>query len=1083
MFCKRNCRVGVVLGVICLVAAGFSGRLSAQDAKTAEAGKAGPAAGSSPQALAMYADAANYQNNSAFDLAAEEWARFLEAFPNDPLTPKAQQYLGVCQLQLKQYAKAAESFQKVVAKFPKFEQIEETYLNLGWCYYSLATAGDATQYPLAAATFNKLAADFPQGKNVDQALFFEAESLYALGKHKEAALVYGKLVTGHADSKLRADALCALGVTLEEMSEWVQANKAYDKFIEGFPRSDLLTEVRMRRAESILQQGQTEQAAQLFADVSNVEGFKAADHAVMRQAYCLAKLGKLTDAAALYASLAERFPESKYLSEATLSAGRCYYRADQDTEAAKWLTKIVETGGEPAAEAAHWLSRVHLRAKAPAEVPPLVDRVLPQAGASPYAANLRLDKADALYELPDRMADSLAEYLAVVSTYPEHEVAAAALYNAAFTALELKQHDKATELANQFLAKFAAHALAPDSRYILAECLVQKKDLPAADAAYRELIAAAADHPENKLWQVRLGLVVYLQKNYQAAIDLLTPLLAKLENPEQKAEAYYVIGLAHYQQGQFAEAIPQFQAAATTSATWRQADENALFLARAQFKSQQLHEALATLEGLIKAYPQTSLTDQVQYQLGECYYGLNQYAEAVAAYSKVIQGAPDSTYVPYALYGCGWAELKAEQFEPATAHFTTLLEKYPEHSLRAETLLARGMCHRQQQQLAEAIADIDQYVATNPPATQRADALYERGLAEAAKSDFVKAASTFAAILADQPDYPDSDKVLYELGWACRSVPDEGAAIKAFAALGDKYPASPLAAEAFFHVGEDHYTNARYADAVQAYQKSQQANNPALAEKVCYKLGWALYQLQQYPAALEQFEAQLKAHAEGPLASDAVFMKGECLFRMQDYQKALPVFVEALAKEPSSAQIAVLRQLHAGQAAIQLEKYNDAVGFLDALIEKFPQSKLLAEAHFERGRARHKLDQLDQAAADFTQATERSRDVVGTRAMFMLGEIEFQRKQYEQAIKNFQRVMFRYTAEQATPDIKIWQAKAGFEAGRCAEVLIESAPADKRAARIADAKKFYAYVVEKHADNEMAAEAKKRLDALAKLKS
>ena len=298
------------------------------------------------------------------------------------------------------------------------------------------------------------------------------------------------------------------------------------------------------------------------------------------------------------------------------------------------------------------------------------------------------------------------------------------------------------------------------------------------------------------------------------------------------------------------------------------------------------------------------------------------------------------------MYGCGWAELKAEQFEPAAAHFTTLLDKYPQHSLRAETLLARGMCYRQQQKFAEAIADIDQYVATNPPATQRADALYERGLAEASKSDFVKAASTFAAILADQPDYADADKVLYELGWACRSVPDEVAAIKAFATLGEKYPASPLAAEAFFHVGEDHYTNARYTEAVQAYQKSQQANNPSLAEKVCYKLGWALYQLQQYPAALEQFEAQLKAHAEGPLASDAVFMKGECLFRMQDYEKALPVFVEALTKEPSSAQIAVLRQLHAGQAAIQLGKYAEAVAFLDALIEKYPQSKLLAGGPF-----------------------------------------------------------------------------------------------------------------------------------------
>ena len=120
--------------------------------------------------------------------------------------------------------------------------------------------------------------------------------------------------------------------------------------------------------------------------------------------------------------------------------------------------------------------------------------------------------------------------------------------------------------------------------------------------------------------------------------------------------------------------------------------------------------------------------------------------------------------------------------------------------------------------------------------------------------------------------------------------------------------------------------------------------------------------------------------------------------------------------------------------------------------------------------------------ADFKQAAERSRDAVGARAQFMLGEIGFQQKQFDEAIKDFQRVMFRYGTEQAPPEVKNWQAKAGFEAGRCCEVLIESAasPAE-RAVRIADAKKFYRYVVETHPDNELAAEAKKRLDVLAKL--
>ena len=38
---------------------------------------------STPQALAAYTQAANFQNNSAYDLAIEAWQKFLAAYPGD----------------------------------------------------------------------------------------------------------------------------------------------------------------------------------------------------------------------------------------------------------------------------------------------------------------------------------------------------------------------------------------------------------------------------------------------------------------------------------------------------------------------------------------------------------------------------------------------------------------------------------------------------------------------------------------------------------------------------------------------------------------------------------------------------------------------------------------------------------------------------------------------------------------------------------------------------------------------------------------------------------------------------------------
>ena len=63
--------------------------------------------------------------------------------------------------------------------------------------------------------------------------------------------------------------------------------------------------------------------------------------------------------------------------------------------------------------------------------------------------------------------------------------------------------------------------------------------------------------------------------------------------------------------------------------------------------------------------------------------------------------------------------------------------------------------------------------------------------------------------------------------------------------------------------------------------------------------------------------------------------------------------------------------------------------------EKFPDSPYLAEALLERGWARQKLIQVDEARKDFERAATLSRTDIGARARFLMGESYFQQKQYK----------------------------------------------------------------------------------------
>src|SRR5262245_53627822 len=182
------------VAALAIMLAAYATRVGGQE-KTGE--------GSSSEAVLAYREAANFQNNGAFEVAAEEWQKFLKNYGKDPLAAKAQHYLGVCQLQLKQYPAAAASFEAVVKNYPKFELLEDAMSELGSSQYALAAAGQADLYAKAQQAFAGLLERFPAGKHREEALFYQGESLYAQGQKTEATKAYQQLLKEFASSKRR----------------------------------------------------------------------------------------------------------------------------------------------------------------------------------------------------------------------------------------------------------------------------------------------------------------------------------------------------------------------------------------------------------------------------------------------------------------------------------------------------------------------------------------------------------------------------------------------------------------------------------------------------------------------------------------------------------------------------------------------------------------------------------------------------------------------------------------------------------------------------------------------------------------
>lgn len=1024
---------------------------------------------SSDAAIKQYRAAVAFQNRQVYDLAVDEWVTFLKKHSDDPLAAKAQHYLGVCYFQQQNYPEAQTAFEKVLAEHPKFELLSQTLVNLGLAQFNQGQQGRPGALQQAVSTFELLLEKFPQTQEAPLAWYYQAETLYSLDKKPEALTAYAKLVEQFPQHTLRSKALYGLGVAQEETGATAAAAQSYDTFLKEFSDDELATEVGMRRGETLLAQGDFAEAEKRFAAAAAVEGFEFADYARLRQAACRYELKQYGEAGKLYAELVAAFPDSPYAETATLAAGKCYFLAGDHAQAQSWLEKSRALGGDVASEASHWLARTLLREAKPAEALKVVEAALPAAEESPLLPDLKMDQADALYEISERRSETVALYGKLFEAYPDHAIAPQAGYMAAYSALGVGDYEQALTRATAFLNAQAEHELVPDVLYVQAESQMQLQRYDQAEANFKQLLAKYADRPEAQQWLVRRGLCLFLQKKYAEVVELLTAQAGTLKTPETLAEAHFLVGSSQFELKQYPPAIQTLQASLAAAPEWRQADETLLLLGRAQGEAGDRAAALATLQTMIERFPESPVLDQTHFRLGELQYGAGEYSAAAASYAKVLENWPDSMLGPYASFGLGWANMSQQQFEPAAQAFTTLLEKHGDHELAPRARYARAMAQQQLGDFEAALADAESFLQTNPTGAEKSDILYVRGLSAAGLKKFAEAAESFQAILENDPQYAAADKVLYELAWAHLEQNQTDQAQDIFARLGKEHPQSELAAESLYRVGEFQYQNKEFAQsAVSYYGAFNKAGKTELGEKAVHKLAWAYFQQKDYDRALQSYRSQIDNFPTGVLSADAQAMIGECLFQQQKYADAFPALQKAIEKKPASSELQVLTLLHAGQAAAQLEKWAESLQLLERCATEFPDSAYLNEALYEQAWAQQNLGKMAEAAKLYETVADNTDAIVGARARFMLGELQFADKKYDEAVRSFFKVAYGYGHPNAPAGYHTWQADATFEAARCLEMLRKPEAA----------KKLYKELVELYPQSDKLDDARQKLMTL-----
>ncbi|GAB5404082.1 MAG: tetratricopeptide repeat protein [Aureliella sp.] len=1050
---------------------------------------------SNNRAMAYYADAASFQNNGAFDLAIDEWNKLLKEYPSDPLAGKAWHYLGVCYSEMKppKLKEAIEAFENSLKK-SKLDIRDETLIRVAESIFTLSrtTGGQEKGLKAAKGYLIEFLNEYGDRGAADRALFYLGEIEYALGDSRRSIAYHKRLLSDEAfkKSKLRPSARYAVAVAYEEQENLRLAENAYSSFLTEFPSHTLSDEVRVRLADILIRGGKNVKATELLGSLATKQDTQVADYALLRLAYALSLENQSEKAINYYRDLLNRFPKSQHAPTARLSLGQLLSSAGRLDEAEEMLSSAIAKKDEQAAQALHWLATNLLKQNKAEQAEQRLAQAQSWTSGTESHTSLLMDYADALFAQPSKLAESQAAYEKIVEVAPKNALAPRAAYNAAFSALLSRKLGDARKWAEYFLSNFPSDPLRLDVTYVAAEALLQQGEHKAAATAYQKLCRSAKDHPSINAWTLRHAMANYLGGQYSDAQKVLAPAMKQFREPSELAEAQFILGACHLYSSEIPQAVSQLQASHKTSDNWTSADEVLLLLAEAQQRSGDTSSAKATLESLLAKFPNTRLKQQVTYKLAQLSAAMNRYDDAISGYRKVLADPEAANLHRFSQYGIAWALMQQERYDDALIELDRIPASRLPDSISLESQLARGLCQRKTGQPEKAIDSLRQFLSQNPSGNSLGNGLYELGLAYTATGNAKEATKAFERIRDEVPNYPASDKVLYELAWNNLDANKKTKAAEYFNELATKFADSDFAAEAVYMIAQDKYDAGKYAQAAKDYTRAiNSSTDPALLEKSLYKLGWSHFQLEQYDEASKYFSRQAREHSRGPLAVDGKFMAAECAFNRDQYDAALTLYKEArdsLKNSPNSVaskQIRALIYLHGAQCYRERKDWDECERWLRIVLDEYRDSPHTVTAEYELGYCKQKQGKTAEALKLYNRVADANpRSEIGARSRFMSGEVYFSQRDFVNAIRDFQRVMYGFGAAAALPEVKNWQAKAAFEAARCSEVLAEDRRGNDREQILGKAQEYYDFILQQHGKHDLARQARSRLGELQNLR-
>ncbi|MDT8402356.1 MAG: tetratricopeptide repeat protein [Bacteroidales bacterium] len=474
--------------------------------------------------------------------------------------------------------------------------------------------------------------------------------------------------------------------------------------------------------------------------------------------------------------------------------------------------------------------------------------------------------------------------------------------------------------------------------------------------------------------------IKYILEDYDGILEM-APQLIDAAGEERKSELYRLIGDAYFKKGDY-------------------------------------QSAARNLEEHLKRAIRTGRDGS--YQLAYCYYMNEEYDRAIELFQEVTRRRDELAQHSYYLLGDCY--LRKNLKDMARAAFSSAAKMDYDREIKEDALFnfAKLTYETVYSPFGEVIRAFQEYIEQFP-ASENIEEAYEYLV-----SAYMKVKNYRAAIQSlDRIAYKDErlerayQKVAFLRGLELYQNLDLNTAVGMFdkSLQYGKYDYA-LRARAHYWKGESLYRlneTDRALEQYQAFIGIPGSSNLDENRMVAYNMGYIYYNKGDYPEALRWFKnfESAERDSRSKILTDVYNRIADCYYINTGYGQAISYYDKVIENSAAGSDYALFQK---GFALGLMHDQDAKTRVLTRMINEYPNSTLVPNAIFERGRAYTGLNKDVESERDFLDIINSyPSSVFVPRAIVQLGLLYYNRGENERAITRFKEVIEKY---RSTPEAR-----------------------------------------------------------------